>query len=128
MIYLDSSVALAHLFREPRTPDVALWESPLVSSRLLEYEIWTRLRARRPSGDADDAARDLLSRVSLIELAPTVLARAKEPWPIELRTLDALHVATCLWLTEHRQRIQLATWDRRMLEVAQALGIAVAAV
>ena len=127
MIYLDSSVALAHLFREPRTPDAALWDSPLVSSRLLEYELWTRLRARRPSGDADDAAHDLLSRVSLIELSPTVLARAKEPWPIEIRTLDALHVATCLWLTQHRQRVHLATWARRMQEVAQALGIPVAA-
>lgn len=41
MIYLDSSVALAHLLVEDRVPPAALWAEPLVSSRLLEYELWT---------------------------------------------------------------------------------------
>ena len=46
MIYLDSSVALAHLFaEEQRLPD-AVWSEPLTSSRLLEYEVWNRLHAK----------------------------------------------------------------------------------
>ena len=49
MVYLDTSVALAHLMAEDRLPDDALWDEPLVSSRLLEYEIWTRLHARQLS-------------------------------------------------------------------------------
>lgn len=35
MIYLDSSVALAYLLGEERTPPISLWRSPLVSSRPL---------------------------------------------------------------------------------------------
>lgn len=128
MIYLDTSVALANLFGEPRRPSASLWSSPLVSSRLFEYELWTRVHARRPSGDASDAARDLLARVSLIELSPVVLARATRPWPVELRTLDALHLSTCLWLVDQGQRVQLATWDTRMRDAARALGLVIAEV
>ena len=46
MIYLDSSVALAQLLGEGRSPPQALWQEPLVSSRLIEYEIWNRVHAR----------------------------------------------------------------------------------
>ena len=41
MIYLDTSVVLAHLLAEDRMPPRKLWEEELVSSRLLEYELWT---------------------------------------------------------------------------------------
>ena len=45
MIYLDTSVALAQLLAEDRIPPSTLWQEELVSSRLLEYEIWTRINA-----------------------------------------------------------------------------------
>ncbi len=47
MIYLDTSVALAHVLVEDRTPPASLWQEPLVSSRLIEYELWTRIHAKR---------------------------------------------------------------------------------
>ena len=43
MIYVDTSVALAHLLAEDRRPPEALWTEELVTSRLLEYELWNRL-------------------------------------------------------------------------------------
>ena len=43
MIYLDSSVALAHLLAEDRFTAEDLWRQQLVSSRLLEYEVWNRI-------------------------------------------------------------------------------------
>jgi hypothetical protein len=43
MIYLDSSVALAYLLAEDRYPTNALWDQPIVSSRLLECEVWNRI-------------------------------------------------------------------------------------
>jgi hypothetical protein len=46
MIYLDTSVALAHLLSEDRRPADALWSETIVASRLLEYELWTRIHAR----------------------------------------------------------------------------------
>jgi hypothetical protein len=50
LIYLDSSVALAHLFGEGKSPAPALWREPQISSRLLEYELWNRTHARRLAG------------------------------------------------------------------------------
>ena len=91
MIYLDTSVALAALLAEDRTPPPRLWDESLIASRLLEYELWNRLHARDLGRSHTDAARALVDRVALIELAPPVLARALEPFPVAVRTLDALH-------------------------------------
>ncbi len=44
MIYLDSSVALAHLLAEDRFPSEDLWQQQLVSSRLLELVAFKYLR------------------------------------------------------------------------------------
>jgi predicted nucleic acid-binding protein len=72
--------------------------------------------------------RDLLGRVSLIELAPTVLVRALEPFPLLLRTLDALHLASMQFLRTRGQAVELASYDERLVEAASALGIKVFAV
>ena len=65
MIYLDSSVALAHLLVEDRLPPEQLWQQQLVSSRLLEYEVWSRIHARRLERSHADAVRALIGRVAL---------------------------------------------------------------
>jgi hypothetical protein len=46
VIYLDSSVALAHLLAEDRFPAEDLWQQQLVPSQLLEYEAWNLIHAR----------------------------------------------------------------------------------
>ncbi len=125
MIYLDSSVALAHLLVEDRVPPAALWAEPLVSSRLLEYEVWTRIHARRLGPSHGDMVRVLLGRVALLELAAPVLARALEPFPVPVRTLDALHLASMEFLRTHGQTVRLASYDDRLLTVARGLGIEV---
>jgi predicted nucleic acid-binding protein len=126
VIYLDTSVALAELFAEDRRPPDALWAGRLVSSRLLEYELWTRVNARGAARTHGDAVRDILARVSLVELAPTALARALEPFPSPVRTLDALHLATAQFLLAQRQELALATYDERMAACARRMGIALA--
>lgn len=128
MIYLDTSVALAELYAEDRRPPDALWGEPLVSSRLLEYELWTRVNGRGDARTHGDAVREILARVSLVELAPTVLARALEPFPTPVRTLDALHLATALHLVERRQRLALATYDERLRACARRVGLPLAEV
>lgn len=123
MIYLDTSVALAHLLAEDRSPPGRLWRQPLVSSRLLEYEMWTRVHAQRLGPSHGKAVRELISRVALVELAPPVLVRALEPFPISVRTLDALHLASIEFLRARQQSIELASYDERLLAPARALGI-----
>jgi hypothetical protein len=125
VIYLDSSVALAHLLTEDRSPPDALWREQLVSSRLLEYEIWNRIHARGFGRSHAEEARGLLDRVSLIELAPPYLARALEPFPVAVRTLDALHLATLEHLRRNGANLDLASYDERLLAAARSLGIPV---
>jgi predicted nucleic acid-binding protein len=123
VIYLDASVALAQLFAEDRKPAEDLWQEPLAASRLLQYEVWTRVHARRLEPLHGEKVRDLLDGVSFIELTPPVLFRALEPFPVAVRTLDALHLATMEFLRSHGQAIELASYDARLLAAARALRI-----
>ena len=123
MIYVDTSVVLAQLLAEDKRPRRELWLEPLVTSRLLEYEVWTRLHARGLAGTHGDAARLLLARVAFLELAQPVLARALEPFPVPVRTLDALHLASAMFLRERGYDLVLATFDARMCDAANAMSL-----
>lgn len=123
MIYLDTSVALAHLLAEDKAPPERLWSEQLVASRLLEYELWTRINARGLGASHGDLVRAVLDRVAFLALAPEVLARALEPFPVPLRTLDALHLASIEFLRARRQTVLLASYDARLIAGARALGV-----
>jgi hypothetical protein len=125
VIYLDTSVALAHLLAEDRQPPPDLWEAPLIASRLIEYELWTRIHARSLARSHGDAVRELLLRVALIELVAPVLERAREPFPVPMRTFDALHLASIDFLRDHGQDVQLASYDERQIRAAHAMNIEV---
>lgn len=124
MIYVDTSVVLAELLAEDRRPGEAFWDQTLVSSRLLEYEIWTRVHARKLARTHGEAARALIGRVALLELVAPVLTRALEPFPTQVRTLDALHLASVDFLRDRQRGIQLATYDGRQAAAAKAMGFA----
>ena len=126
MIYVDTSVVLAHLLAEERRPPASLWDESLVSSRLLEYEMWTRLYSMKLADRHGEKTRALLARVSLLELVPPVLARALEPWPLPVRTLDAIHLSSMAWLVARRQSVALASYDDRQIAVARALDFRIA--
>jgi len=127
VIYLDTSVALAHLLAEDIRPPDEIWREVLVSSRLLEYELWVRLNGRKLVHSHADAARDLLGRVALLELVPTVLSRALEPFPSPVRTLDALHLASLEFLRENGHSVELLAYDERLLAAARRMKIPISA-
>jgi len=93
-----------------------------VSSRLVEYETWVRLHALDAAESHGDAARALIGRIALLELSPIVLARVLEPFPVRVRTLDALHIASAEYLRTSRVEIVVATYDPRMAEASAAVG------
>lgn len=127
MIYVDSSVALSQLMFKSRSPPEALWEQPLVSSRLVAYEVWNRIHAYGLTATRSDDARALLALVNLVELNEPALARAQQPFPVRIRTLDALHLATIEFLRRQGETVELATYDNRLVAAAEAVGIPVAA-
>ena len=127
MIYIDSSVLLAGLLAEPRSPPETLWDGDLASSRLLAYEVWNRIHASGLISSHGERTRGLLARINLTEMSQLALARALEPWPAALRTLDALHLATMEFLRGNGQPVELASYDNRLIAAAQALGVPLAA-
>ena len=123
MIYLDSSVALAHLLAEDQRPPAEFWNNSLIASRLVEYEVATRLNNLGVTEAGREIADTLLHRIALIELIPEVVRRARDKYPLQLRTLDALHLASVEFLREQGVALEVATYDKRMRDAAVKLQI-----
>lgn len=123
MIYVDSSVLLSALLVENRRPPASFWSETLVTSRLADYEIWVRLHARKVADRCGEEATRLLARLQRLELEASVLARLRAPLPVAVRTLDAIHLASVLFLAEHQSGTRLATYDRRLAHAAEAYEV-----
>ena len=124
--YLDSSaiVKLAVAERE----SVALRRylrsrTPLVVSALARTEV---TRALLPLGPAAvQRGYDVISRIELIRVSDRILLEAGSLLPAELRSLDAIHLATMRQLGKSLRR--LVTYDSRMATAASELQIATVA-
>ena len=123
MIYVDSSVVLAWLLAEKKAPRESLFDDDLAASRLLEYEVWNGIHSSAITRPRSEDARTILERIDFYEMTPTILARAFEPFPVTVRTLDAMHLATAIYLIGIGSEVTLASYDRRMLDAATALDI-----
>jgi hypothetical protein len=67
--------------------------------------------------------RNLIGRVAMIEMVGPVLARALQPFPVPVRTLDAIHLAAIEFIRAQKQNVQLASYDERLTAAARLLGI-----
>lgn len=123
MVYLDSSAFLARVFGEPRKPAAALWRQRLVASRLLAWETWVRVHVRQRPLEVIAGVRRVLSSITLTDWAAKMPERALTPFPVAVRALDALHLATARHLAARCPDLRLATCGRRMADAAAAPGI-----
>lgn len=126
MIYVDSSIALARLLSEARSSPDQVWRQHLVSSTLLEYEVWNRIHAYRLTDVLGENVRNLLALVDTVEMTRSILARALAPFPAPVRTLDGLHLATAEYLYRQDRSLEVGTYDEDLRTAATALGIPVA--
>lgn len=120
--YLDSS-AIVKLAIEERESGALRRHlrrrGPLTSSALARTEV---LRALLDEGDPGlTRGREVLSRLNLVRVNDRVLSAAGAMLPSELRSLDAIHLATALQLGDDVR--QLVTYDERMAEAARILGL-----
>jgi hypothetical protein len=81
VIYVDPSVLLAQLLAEDRGPPRALWDEPLIASRLAEYEVWNLLHARGLAESHGEAARQLLARVAMVGSRLSLSVARSSPSP-----------------------------------------------
>jgi len=132
--YLDTSALLRLVLGEPGALADLRSSEALVSSELLAVESLRtidRLRLRGALSVEEAAARratatEWLEAVDLVLLQRPVLARASEPFPTPLGTLDALHLATALvWRDRMRQELVMATHDGNLALAARSFGIEV---
>jgi hypothetical protein len=121
-VYLDSSALVKLVVDEPESAALRRYlrrRRPLVSSALARTEV---LRAVLLEGEDGLArARDVLSSVELIRLNDRVLNAAGVLRPDDVRSLDAIHLATAQQLDTDLGR--LVTYDEKMLEAAHLLGL-----
>ena len=135
MIYLDTSVVVALLTPEPRSPHALDWfeqcREPLISSDWLITETHSALglkqrqhgltlQARQAAGEQFE--RLLQGGIELRSLERDRFRQAAEllqDQALGLRAGDALHLAVAL----HSRCTQLASFDVRMQQAAAALGM-----
>jgi len=126
VIYLDSCAVIKLLKFEAESAALVKWlgervEAPKVSSALLEVEM-----ARALHRDAPHLLEDLprvLGRVHRLDMTAAVRAKAAEYRYPQLRSLDALHLATADLLRDELHAF--VTYDRRLAAYADTAGLPV---
>jgi uncharacterized protein len=125
-VYVDSSALLKLVLPEPERPALqqALAQWPdRVSSVLLDIECRRIvLRAGNPAGFGK-RLQEALETVALIRLDEMVQRLAGRIGPRELRSLDAIHLATALSMGDMPDA--LITYDDRLAAAARALDLRV---
>ena len=129
--YLDASVLLRHILLGEEPIRHALEFPRVVSSELLEIECRRVLHRCRLTGELTDetltVARErldeVLAGIDLLGMSMQIKQRAMDPFPVNVRTLDALHVATALMVGEDAGGVALFSHDEGMNRCARSLGI-----
>ncbi|MEX2290269.1 MAG: type II toxin-antitoxin system VapC family toxin [Mycobacteriales bacterium] len=120
-VYLDPSALVKLAVAEPESAALRAYlrrRRPLVSSALSRTEVG---RALLPLGPrAVQRGAQVLRRLELVRMSDRTLELAGTLLPPELRSLDAVHLATAHQLGASLSR--LVTYDERMAGAAGALG------
>lgn len=122
--YVDSSAIVKLAVAEPESTALRrhLARRGLVSSSLARTEV---ARALMPIGpEAVKRGEEVLRRIQLLRVNDRVLREAGRMEPAELRSLDAIHLASAGQLGPSVR--QIVTYDERMIEAARAAGWSVA--
>jgi|SRR5450432_598368 len=136
MVYLDTSILVSMALPDPRGKLASniLKSDPAYSSELCIVECQSGLSqyfASRASGlpAAEAALLKLLDRIRLVRLDRSVLEEArtlvrKYRIGVGLRSLDAIHIASCINMKQQGRPLSLTylTADRRQHTAFQAEG------
>ncbi len=125
LTYVDSSAIVKLAVAEPESLALRRYLSrrqPIVSSALARTEV---TRALLPSGpEAVARGQEVLRRIQLVRVNDRVLNDAGRMRPQELRSLDAIHLASALLLGSSVKLI--VTYDERLADAARTSGWSVA--
>ena len=126
MIYFDTSALVKLVFDETESAALAEWltvraDVPKVSSDLSTIEL---LRTcRRVDEDAIEGANLLLGGIDLLPMDRAIVEKAATLVPTELRSLDAIHLASALSVKANLTA--LVAYDVGLRSAAAQAGIEV---
>lgn len=128
LVYLDSSALVKLIARESESEALFTFLEPRperVSSILARIEVGRALRrVAAPQALARRAER-VLSRVALIHLVAPIARLAARTGPAELRSLDAIHLASALSVGDDLE--VLVSYGCRLAAAAEEAGLRIAA-
>ena len=132
-VYLDTSVVLRVLFREPNPIDFwGRWDRAYSSAlwRIEALRTVDRLRLLHEITDVEvaDLVRDIQTThetFAVCSLDERILQRASETFPTVVGTFDAIHLATAISIRESDKVDFLLTHDSQLGTAARSVGFQV---
>jgi predicted nucleic acid-binding protein len=132
VLYADTSALVKLVVREAESnaieAEVSRWDL-IATSDIAAVELpraTARARADGRAGVADSrVVLELLAALIIVPMTDDVRALAATLEPVELRTLDAIHLGCALALGDDLAGV--LTYDHRMAEAARARGVGVIA-
>jgi len=133
ILYVDTSALLKLLVREAESAaierELVRWSS-LATSVVTEVELpraVARAREDRPDAVIDGSLilQGVVASAAIIDLSEDIVAVARSVVPVHVGALDAIHIASAASLG--RQLAGVATYDNRMADALDRIGVAVVA-
>jgi predicted nucleic acid-binding protein len=130
VIYLDTSALVKLIRNEVGSDDLGDWldertEMPWITSVLAETELPRAIRAVAPEGLS--AVPTVLARLDRFEIDPVIRATAAAYPDPGLHSLEAIHLATAQTAASTAPLTALVTYDSRLSQAADAMGMTVVA-
>ena len=122
--YLDASAIVKIIAPERQSDALIAWllaRRPLATSVIARVEVARALLRMRLGPAAREHA--LISAIDEIPLSLAVVERAATLMPAEVRSLDAIHLASAIEVGSDLEAF--VTYDRRMADAARGLGLPV---
>ena len=133
MKYVDASALLRILFSESGSKVPLAGNDRVASSQLVEIETFRAVDRERLLGHLNDAEtaskrKELANLLAMLDLAAIdgdVVDRARSPFAVNVRALDAIHVATAEILAAEARGEPLEFWthDDRQATAALSRGL-----
>jgi predicted nucleic acid-binding protein len=124
-LYADASALVKLIVQEPESAELVdhLGEPlpQLTTSGLAVVEVTRAVKIARPQPDALEEVARLMQSCVLLEVTRSILSQAAALASEQLRTLDAVHLASIVRLEAHR----VLAYDRRLASAARARGFKV---
>jgi len=125
LAYIDSSALVKLILPEPESAALVLFvrSYELVASRLAAIEAHRAVQFAGGGKRLEKKADKVLATVNLVEIGPAIGSTAGTLGPSNLRTLDAIHLATALSFSGEPPL--MIVYDARLKQSALSHGLVV---